>query len=194
MINEIRLNRQAGEALKKKLKQAREFFEEEERSLYKAERLAGGLYYAQMSATICQANKSTGNTLRKLESFQKDYEDYERAIEDWDCRAARLLNDIQYPDTDRTINNQQLDMGNDLLTDSPISNKGSISQVRASFEADPNLAEGGEAIKWQAGTEPGTSTITVSFKNGDTLILHEKTDYYIDEDWKAHFIVGQEEV
>ena len=97
MANEIRLDKQAGEAFKKKLRQACGYFEDEERSLEKAERLAGSLHYAQMNTTIRQAKKGTADTLKRLETFQKEYEEYERAIEDFDRDEARLLNNILYP-------------------------------------------------------------------------------------------------
>jgi uncharacterized protein YukE len=52
--------------------------------------------------------------------------------------------------------------------------------VREAFESQ------GNTVNWQAGTEPGKSTITVSFKNGGEQTLTEGKDYYIS-DGRAHF-------
>jgi hypothetical protein len=56
-------------------------------------------------------------------------------------------------------------------------------RVRATFEARSDIT----SVGWQPGETKGNSTIIITFMNGETQVLHEGADYYIDKDGKACF-------
>ncbi|MCL1975334.1 MAG: hypothetical protein FWG61_04135 [Firmicutes bacterium] len=188
MLNEIRLDTQASDALKKKLNRARSFFEAEELELANAERLAGGLCYAQIINTIRQSKKGTADTIKKIEAFQTEYEIYEKAIEEWDSQSAGLLNNMPNGHAQSGIIIESKKLHNDMKLDSFTNSQDIKLHVRALLESNTELIDGDEAINWQAGAKLGSSTITVTFKNGQVITLYEKEDYYIDEDWKAYLL------
>ena len=170
MTESIWLNRQAGEAFKKRLKKLRVYYEEDEQSLAKAERLAAGLSYASISSPIRDARRSTADTIARLEAVQREYEEYERALEEWDRESAGLLGNIPQIKREDIKDRWPLELVEAL----------SNLQIRQLFESQ------GAKVDWDGATR----TITITFQNGDTQTLAEGEDFHI-VNGVAHFIVRE---
>ena len=184
MIDEIRLNRQTSAAFKRRLQQARGYFADDESSLDNVARIADKLEYANMSYSIQQAKRATADTLKRLELMQKEYEIYEKAIEEFDFASAKLLRNIPQIDTEDIKDMWFVDSEkiNIALLNSILMGNSNVG-IRTIFESRSDV----DKVDWER-TENGKSKITVTFNNGDpAVVLLEGEDYYIAEDGKSYF-------
>ncbi|MCL1905687.1 MAG: copper amine oxidase N-terminal domain-containing protein, partial [Clostridiales bacterium] len=182
MPNEIRLNKQAGAALKSKIKLARGYLEEEEGCLAASERLAAGLHYGNMAPCLREARRGAADALYRLEALSREYGEYERAIEEFDRESARLLNGTAFT----MEKNTPLDsvfvgppvMADPLPNKMPLSAQGADLAVRAIFESR------GCTVEWNAADR--TISVSKEGEYGGPLILREGIDFYIKND-RAYF-------
>ena len=184
MAEEIRLNRQASLYFKKKLRQMQVYIREEEDGWVRAEGLAGRLNYASMSPSSRDGLRGASDALKRLEVFQKGFEEHEQAIEEFDREAARLLNSIQYTDSQDVVldgwANERVEIDTDLMNSILWGVQGPNQHIRTFFEAK------GYTVDWIAGATAGASTIILTSPNGDKRTLQEGVDYYIT-DGKSYF-------
>jgi len=185
MAEEIKLDRQSSLHYTSKLSQMVGYVREEEDSWARADNLASSLNYARMTTACRDGLHGSSEAQKRLDDFLKGFEVHEQVLEEFDRESARLLNSIQYTDSENVaLNewaNEQVEINTDLMNSIIWGELGPNQPIRAFFEAK------GFTVDWIAGESAGVSTIILTSLNGGKLTLKEGVDYYIGPDGKSYF-------